>query len=447
MYSCGPTVYNDAHIGNFRSVIMYDLVRRSFEYLGYEVKQVMNITDVDDKIIARAKEENRSSAEISKKYEKIFLNDLDKLNVLRPTIFPHATEYIADMIKLIEDLLARDFAYKIDSGPEKGIYMKVSKVSDYGILLGKNGQEAIEAAQQSEEGSGNVNKQDPRDFALWKFYTEDDGDVVFDASFGRGRPGWHIECSAMAMKALGQTFDIHSGGADMIFPHHTNEIAQSQSLTGRIPANYWLHYAFVNIAGDKMSKSKKNFYTLKDLEVESVSPLAYRYWLLQAHYRSTVDFTFEAVKASQQALVRLVNAFIELNRRVVADINAEEPEVLARYNTEFKSHIENDFDIPAALATVWKILKDSKVATQDKIDFIKNADKVLGLDLDGFQKQVAKNSIPDEIQALADVREQARKDKDWAKSDALRVEIESRGFVVKDTDNGQEIIKKVADLK
>lgn len=448
MYFCGPTLYNNAHIGNFRSLVSYDLVRRSFEYLGYTVKQVMNFTDVDDKIILRAKEENIPWREVTAKYEKIFLDDMQSLNVKLPTIIPRATEYIADMISMISVLLDKGYAYKTSDG----VYMSVEKVKDYGQLLAEGALADLVSRLSNEDTKERSGKKDARDFALWKFYVPEDGDVVFDATFGRGRPGWHIECSAMAMKTLGETFDLHAGGADMLFPHHTNEIAQSQSVTGEIPAHYWIYFAFVNISGDKMSKSKQNFYTLADLLAQSVSPLAYRYWLLQAHYRTPVDFSFESVKAAQQGLLRLVNIFLELNSRIKTANQEGHQEnssgELDKYFTDFKSCLENDFDMPGALATVWKILKDSKITASEKLHFLKKTDEVLGLDLEGFQKQVAENlkaefdqPLPPEIQALAELRDVARKEKDWPKADALRKEIESRGFTVKDLTDKQEIRK------
>lgn len=460
MYTCGPTVYNNAHIGNFRTVVMSDLVRRSLEYLGYEVKQVMNITDVDDKIISKAKEEGKSPREIAEKYEKIFLDDIDKLNVLRPSVMPHATKHITDMIDMIKELISRGFAKgvgKVGGGvinTKDSVYMEISKVKDYGKLLGETGRLALTNQQGHPNDVGqqviNLVKDNPGDFALWKFYKDEDGDTVFDAPFGRGRPGWHIECSAMAMKTLGETFDIHAGGMDMIFPHHTNEIAQSESLTGVPLANYWMHYAFVNIAGDKMSKSKQNFYTLDDLVAESVSPLAYRFWLLQAHYRSTVDFTFEAVKAAQQGLLRLIAQYIELEKAIAGNATdnvTNDQKAFDAYHEEFRDHIEDDFDIPGALATVWKALKDSKLSKIQKRDFLLETDRVLGLNLPSFIDPAAleaakiKTELPPEIEALAELRNQARADKDWVKSDALRAEIEARGFTVKDIDGGETLIK------
>jgi cysteinyl-tRNA synthetase len=408
----------------------------------------MNFTDVDDKIILRAKEENIPWREVTAKYEKIFRDDMQSLNVKLPTIIPRATEYIADMISMISTLLDKGYAYKTSDG----VYMSVEKVKDYGQLLAEGALKDLESRLAKENTGEKNDKTDPRDFAIWKFYVPEDGDVVFETPFGSGRPGWHIECSAMAMKTLGETFDLHAGGADLLFPHHTNEIAQSQSATGKIPAHYWIYFAFVNVTGDKMSKSKQNFYTLLDLHKEFVSPLAYRYWLLQAHYRTPVDFSFESVKAAQQGLLRLVNIFLELNSRVKTANQEGHQETssgeLDKYFTNFKSCLENDFDMPGALATVWKILKDSKITAGEKLHFLKKTDEVLGLDLEGVQKQVNQmlerefnQPLPPEIQALAELRDLARKEKDWPKADALRKEIESRGFTVKDLADKQEIRK------
>ena len=271
MYHCGPTVYDYAHIGNLRAYISWDILRRTVEYAGYDVKQVMNITDIDDKTIKRSHDEGLTLSELTNKYENIFLADLRHLNIKVPEHLPHAREHVAGMIAIIEKLIRDGFAYKTDDG----VYFDIAKSEGYGTLVELD----LSAVTQSRIASDEYDKKNARDFALWKFWTADDGDNAFEASFGRGRPGWHIECSAMAISELGETVDIHTGGVDLLFPHHTNEIAQSEAFTGKPFAKYWLHNEFVMVDNKKMSKSLDNFYTLKTIVESGFSPLAYRYWV------------------------------------------------------------------------------------------------------------------------------------------------------------------------
>jgi cysteinyl-tRNA synthetase len=275
-------------------------------------------------------------------------------------------------------------------------------------------------------------KENPRDFAVWKFKTPDDGDNSWQAPFGEGRPGWHIECSAMAMKALGSTIDIHTGGIDLIFPHHTNEIAQSESATGMKFVNYWLHGGFVNIGEDKMAKSKGNFLKLSDLEDKSISPLAYRYWLMTAHYRSQVNFTYEAVHAAQNALIRLM---------ATVSTYPEGGSVIPSYKERFQAFINDDLDTPQAIALMWELIKDVTVSPADKRATIADFDKVFGLKL-GSVPTIQDEKIPEEVKALAEARQQARLEKDWIKADALRAEIKARGYDVKDEAKGFDLIRE-----
>ena len=296
MYHCGPTVYDTPHIGNYRTFVMNDVVRRVFEYNSYQVIQAMNVTDVDDKTIRRSREEGISLNALTRKYEKLFMEGITSLNILTPHHLIRATEHIPSMIELIQTLLDKKIAYTTSDG----VYMSIEKVKDYGALA------HLKKTDISKERIANdeYDKSNPHDFALWKFTTSDDVDNSWEAPFGKGRPGWHIECSAMAMKVLGETIDIHTGGNDLIFPHHTNEIAQSESATGKTFAHYWMHGAFMNVEEEKMAKSKGNFIKLESLHDQMISPIAYRYWLLTAHYRSPVNFTYAAVQAAQSALVQ-----------------------------------------------------------------------------------------------------------------------------------------------
>lgn len=424
MYQCGPTVYDTSHIGNYRTFVMDDIIRRVFEWNAYSVDQAMNITDVDDKTIKRSAAEKIPLKELTLKYEKLFLEGLASLNILLPHHVIRATEYIQSMIELIQTLLDREIAYKA----EDGIYLSIGKVNNYGELA------KLSPASLSRERIANdeYDKDDPHDFALWKFKTAPDGDVAWDAPFGAGRPGWHIECSAMAMKTFGPTVDIHTGGTDLLFPHHTNEIAQSESATGKTFARYWIHGAFMNVNEEKMAKSRKNFLKLEDLTAESISPIAYRYWLLTAHYRSPVNFSFDAVKAAQNALIRLmatVRDYPEGGTPLSASVEA------------FTAAINNDFDMPRAVALTWELIKDESVSEADKRATLLKFDTIFGLGL-GSIPQGQEESIPTEIIALSEAREEARSAKDWKKADALRMEMEERGYTVKDTSAGPKILKQ-----
>jgi cysteinyl-tRNA synthetase len=433
IYNCGPTVYDTPHIGNYRTFVMYDLLRRVFEYNDYDVKQVMNITDVDDKTIRRSREEKITRAELAEKYGKLFLEGLVSMNIKIPEQLLKATDNIEAMIQLIETLLKKEIAYKASDG----IYIHIDKVKDYGRLANLNaadlnGNSSNEKPRHERIANDEYDKDDPRDFSIWKFKTSDDSDNSWPAPFGEGRPGWHIECSAMAMKALGPTIDIHTGGADLIFPHHVNEIAQSESATGQQFVHYWMHGAFININEEKMAKSKGNFFKLEDLAGESISPLAYRYWLLTAHYRSPVNFTYEAVRAAQNGLIRLmaaVGAYPAGGKAIPA------------YKERFQAYINDDLDMPQAVALAWELVKDSSISDADKKATLIDFDRVFGLKLDSVPA-LKEEAIPAEVTALAEAREDARKAKDWKKADALRVEIESRGFEVLDSAEGFKVRAK-----
>lgn len=423
IYQCGPTVYDTPHIGNYRSFVMGDIMRRVLEYNDYSVIQTMNITDVDDKTIRKSHEQGVPLNTITKKYERLFLEDLQSLNVLTPHHVVRATEHVEDMISLVQILLDKKIAYKTDDG----IYMSIAKVKNYGLLA------RIDTTKLSTDKitHDEYNKNDPRDFALWKFKTPEDKEVSWQASFGEGRPGWHIECSAMSMKIFGPTIDIHIGGTDLVFPHHTNEIAQSESTTGKTFVRYWVHGAFMTMNQEKMAKSKQNTIKLQDLIQASVSPLAYRYWLLTAHYRSLVNFGYEALHGAQNALIRLLT-----------DIGSypDGGNVSLPYQNRFRDFVNDDMDMPKAIALVWEINRDKKISDADKKATLIDFDKVFGLKLSSVPK-TEKELIPPEIQALGYAREQARKNKEWDKADALRTEINTRGYVVHDAPDGISITK------
>ncbi|MFA5020070.1 MAG: cysteine--tRNA ligase [Candidatus Pacearchaeota archaeon] len=419
MYSCGPTVYNYAHIGNLRTYVFNDLLKRSLTFLGYKVTHVMNITDVDDKTIKNSIKEGMDLKDFTTKYEKIFFEDLQEMNILKPTHILRATESIDEMVKLIKQLIKKGYAYKTTDG----IYFSIDKFKDYGKLAN------LDKSRKTKEriNSDEYDKENLRDFALWKFWTEEDGDVYWETEIGKGRPGWHIECSAMSMKILGNTLDIHTGASDLIFPHHTNEIAQSEAATGKKFVNYWVHGGFLTMKEGKMSKSLGNVYYLKDLKQKGFSPLEYRYMCLTTHYRSPLLFSIENLEAAKNAYQRLKNICENINDNKKAD---------EKYIDEFKKALEDDLNIPKALQVLWELVRDTK--SESKKSTIKEFDKVLGLDL--LKKDVL--IIPGNVQDLVSQRETARKTKNWKKADELRDKINKLGYVVNDTDKGPEIKKK-----
>lgn len=419
MYHCGPTVYDFAHIGNLRAFIINDILRRALEYAGLDVKQVMNITDVDDKMIARAAEEGVSIHTLAREYTNFLLADFKALNILIPHKIPHATEHIGGMIVMIEKLLRDGFAYKASDG----IYFEVAKAKNYGALAHLDLYAEIESRIEAVQ-----DKKSPRDFALWKFETPEDGGVAYDASFGRGRPGWHIECSEMARDTLGETIDIHTGGVDLIFPHHTNEIAQSEAVNGKLFARMWVHTEFMMIDGQKMSKSLGNIITLKSIIERGFSPFAFRYFVLGAHYRSKQNFTWEALEGAE-------NALRKLNDHIGEEIGRVDKDCQKR----FAEFIANDLDTPRALALAWEVAKNKIISAADKTATLLDFDRVLGL---GVSPRL-EMTIPLEIRNLSTRREEARKNKDWAKSDKLRDEINSLGWDISDTDKGSKISKLI----
>lgn len=417
MYHCGPTVYDFAHIGNLRSFIINDVLRRTFEYAGYEVKQVMNITDVDDKMIARAVKEGVSIHTLAREYSNFLFADFKALNILTPHQMPHATEHVGGMVMMIEKLLRSGYAYRTSDG----VYFEVEKAVNYGALaqldLNADTESRVESVQE---------KKSPRDFALWKFETSDDYGVAYEASFGRGRPGWHIECSEMARDTLGETIDIHTGGVDLIFPHHTNEIAQSEAANEKPLARMWVHTEFVMIDGQKMSKSLGNHTTLKTVTERGFLPVVFRYFVLGAHYRSKLNFTWEALEGAQTALARLTGHLSQ-------DVGA----VNEAYRKRFEEIIVNDLDTPRALALAWEVAKDETLSPADKTATLLDFDRVFGFGLAPQQEEI----IPAYIESLVHTREEARKNKKWADSDRLRDEINSLGWNIEDTDKGPKISK------
>jgi len=426
LYTCGPTVYNHLHIGNWRAYIFADLLKRYLKYSGYEVKHVMNITDVEDKIIREVKRQNKTLKELTEFYTEEFFKDRDLLNIISADTYTKATDYISEMVELIKKLIENGFAYKADDG---SVYFNIHKDAEYGKLSHFKLSDLKENADNRLDKKDEYEKENAKDFALWKAWTEDDGNVFWDTELGKGRPGWHIECSAMSMKNLGESFDIHTGGVDNIFPHHENEIAQSECATGKPFAKYFMHNEHLLVDGQKMAKSAGNFYTLEDLIEKGIDPIAYRLWLYTSNYSTRTNFTIEAILGSQTALIRLKEAVLALGDDV-GSVNND-------LKNRFMEYLDNNLDSPKALALVWDLLKDNSISNADKKATILDFDKVLGFELDKIKEEI----IPDEVLELSKEREQARAEKDWTKSDNLRKKINSLGYEIKDTDSGSKISK------
>jgi len=426
LYTCGPTVYNHLHIGNWRAYVFADLLKRYLIYKDYSVKHIMNITDVEDKIIREIQNKNQTLKELTEYYTEEFYKDRDLLNILPADKYTKATDFVSEMVNLIKKLISNGFAYKEKDG---SIYFDISKDIDYGKLSHFKLSDLKENADNRLK-MDEYEKENAQDFALWKAWTPLDGNVFWETELGKGRPGWHIECSAMSMSELGESFDIHTGGVDNIFPHHENEIAQSECATGKTFANYFIHNEHLLVDGKKMAKSAGNFYTLDDLIEKGIDPLAFRLWLYTSNYSTRTNFTIDTVNGSQIALMRL--------REAVLALGDELGSVDTNYQTRFIEYLDNNLDSPKALSLVWEILKDSTLFNKDKKMTILDFDKVLGFNLDKIKKEI----IPDEIENLAKERELARINKDWQKSDEIRKQINSLGFEIKDTDSTYQISKK-----
>lgn len=421
LYTCGPTTYDFVHIGNLRTFIFEDILQRVLEADGYKVKRVMNITDIDDKIIKGAKEKNLPINEFSAPYERAFFQDLEKLNIKSANVYPKATEHIGHMIKYIEELIKKDLAYveKDDS-----VYFDISKFKDYGKLSGLKGQTLKSTTRVLAD---EYSKDDVQDFALWKAVSADE--VGYNSPWGFGRPGWHIECSVMSQENLGETFDIHAGAVDLIFPHHENEIAQSEGKTSHKFVNFFVEGDHLLVNGQKMAKSAGNFYKLKDLEDKDFDPLSFRYLCLTAHYRDQLNFTRESLEAAQNALNNLRN-----------EIRAwEQPKIgCAEFEQRFMEAANNDLNLPQALAVLWEMVK-SDYPTSAKAESVLKFDRVLGLKLDEYLGKPLE--VPADVMELVKKRENARKSGDFKQSDKLRHEIKKLGFEIEDTPKGPRVKK------
>lgn len=430
LYTCGPTVYDYAHIGNLRTYTFEDILKRVLKYNNYSVNHVMNITDVghltddgdngEDKMEKGSRRDGKTAWEIAEFYTKKFQENLKDLNILEPSIWCKATDHIPEQIAMVETLMDKGFTYTTSDG----IYFDTTKIPDYGKLVNLQNQE-LEAGARVDMGE----KKNPHDFALWKFTAEGEKRQMEWMAFGRmGFPGWHIECSAMATKYLGEQFDIHCGGIDHKPVHHTNEIAQTESTTGVQPwVKIWMHGEFLNDQTGKMSKSKGDFLTLEVLKQKGFDPLAYRYFLLSAHYRKQLSFSFEALEAAQNGLNNLRRKIAEIPDHVAKD---------QHHSEAFLAAINDDLNMPEALAVVWNGVKEGTLSIETIIHF----DKVLGLNL--HQRDITPEPIPDFIQKLVDERTLAREAKDFKRSDELRDQIIKEGYELEDTKEGQKVKKK-----
>jgi cysteinyl-tRNA synthetase len=439
MYTCGPTVYNRAHIGNFRAYIFEDLLRRHLKWSGYRLTHVMNLTDVDDKTIRASKAEGIPLKQFTRRYIDAFFQDIDTLGIERAEHYPAATDHIPDMIEMIRILLEKGIAYRSDDG---SIYFSIQKFPAYGCLarLDRAGLRPGARVAQDE-----FEKEDAADFALWKAWSDKDGDIAWDSPWGRGRPGWHIECSAMSMKLLGPSFDIHCGGVDNIFPHHECEIAQSESVTGRPFVKYWLHCAHLIVDGRKMSKSLGNFLTLDDLLKEGFTGREIRYQLLATHYRQTLNFTREGLHAARAALQR-VDEFAERLRACAGDAAGALPDWAASGRAAFRAGLDDDLNISAALAALFDMLRAGNKALDAGVVSPGEARATLNLidELDSVLNVLKPPpaAADGEVMALVAARQAARAAKNWAESDRLREEIARRGWIVQDTPHGPKVRRK-----
>ena len=440
IYSCGPTVYSYAHIGNFRTYIFMDNLRRMLEYNGYTLKHVMNITDVghlesdsdegEDKMEKAAKKENKSPYEIAEFYTKAFFKDMEKLHIERPEIIAKATEHIPDMLEFAKEIVKNGYGYETSTA----IYFDVSKLDKYPVLSNRNIEEQIAGARVDVDPE----KRNPYDFAIW-IKAPKNHIMKWDSPWGLSYPGWHLECSAMSRKYLGEEFDIHTGGVDHIPTHHENEIAQSKGAFGKIPARIWMHVEFLQIDGGKMSKSLGNVYTISQLEEKGIEALAYKLFCYTAHYRTKLNFTFEGAAASQKALNRLREAFVKHNN---GNDNVDD-ELIQKYKNKFLDAINDDLNMPLAMSTVWELarndLKSRKIS-----DLLLDFDRVLGLDLKNSEKYLEEQNkveLPDEIADLLEKRKKAREEKNWQLSDEIRDVLKEKGYIVKDTKEGMTVEK------
>lgn len=442
IYSCGPTVYSYAHIGNFRAYVFMDTLRRVLKANKYSLKHVMNITDVghlesdadegEDKMEKAAKKENKDPYEIANFYTDIFFKDMGRLNIEKPEIIAKATEHISDMLEFVKKIIENGYAYETS----KAIYFDISKLDHYPVLSNRNLDDQIAGARVDVDKE----KKNPYDFALW-IKAPENHIMKWESPWGLSYPGWHLECSAMGRKYLGDEFDIHTGGVDHIPTHHENEIAQSKGCTGHIPAKSFMHVEFLQVDGGKMSKSLGNTYTLDNLKEKGIEPLAYKLFCYTAHYRTKLNFTFESALSSQKALNRLREGYL-LHKEAKEQI---EEEKINEYKTRFIDAVNDDLNMPLAMGIVWEVVRN-QVKSEQYAKLLVEFDKILGLKIENskeYLKEQEKIELPQEILELIEQRKKARETKNWAESDRIRDELKEKGYIVKDCKEGMTIEKEI----
>ncbi|NIT04434.1 cysteine--tRNA ligase [Candidatus Saccharibacteria bacterium] len=427
MYTCGPTVYGPSHVGHARTYVNFDLLKRVLEYGGYKVRHVLNITDVHDDMIEEARKQGTDIKKLANRYIEEFYRDLGRLNVEPPDLFPRVTEQIGGIIKMVQDLIDKGYAYERDGS----VYFDVSKFKKYGKLSGIKLKKAKTGTRVDVDKH---EKEEAADFALWKGSQEGDEEVsaVWDSPWGKGRPGWHIECSVMSREHLGETLDIHGGALDLRFPHHENEIAQSEAVSGKRFVNYWVHAGLLTVEGQKMAKSLGNYIRFDEIVQKDYYPLAFRYLVLTAHYRSELNFTWASLEAAQKALDKL--------RDEISTWDSPGRVGCAEYENKFEEMINDDLDIPGAVALMWELVKVKDLPTHSKMKTLLKMDKVFGLKL----SEVGQVEVPEEVRKLIDERERLREEGNWEESDKIRDHVEQLGYRVEDSEEGP-VVKKVKD--
>jgi len=442
MYVCGPTVYNFFHIGNARPLVVFDTMRKYLEYRGDKVTYVQNFTDVDDKIINRSREEGITAPEVSEKYIKEYFDDAQALNVRKADVHPRVSQTMDEIIQFVQDLIDKGYAYEADGD----VYYRARKFEGYGKLSGQNIDDLESGARIMIEEK----KEDPLDFALWKKRKEPD-EIAWESPWGMGRPGWHIECSTMARKYLGDTIDLHAGGQDLMFPHHENEIAQSEAHNGCTFSKYWMHNAYITVNNEKMSKSKGNFFTVRDIRKQGYDGETIRYFLLSGHYRSPINFSEELMEQSKQSLARMQNAKLNLEHLIETEEGAmtgEEKKTLEgfdKFRQQFNDAMDDDLNTADAISAVFELITAINTAVIDGCskEFAEKSLESMQVlcDVLGLLQQEKDNSVDDDIRKLVDERQEARKNKDFARADEIRDELKAKGITLKDTPQGVQIIK------
>ncbi|MCK5044727.1 cysteine--tRNA ligase [Candidatus Parcubacteria bacterium] len=446
MYSCGPTVYNYVHLGNLRAYLFVDLLKRYLRYSGFEVKHVMNITDIDDKTIKGSQEAGKPLKEFTEFYFQAFLQDLESLNMVKPDVIAKATEHIEEIVNMIKRLEQNGYSYEIN----KSTYFRIAKFKNYGKLA-RLEKQSFKRDAEGRNIKDEYGKEEANDFALWKAWEPEHGDIYWDTEIGKGHPGWHIECSAMSTKYLGETFDIHTGGIDLIFPHHTNEIAQSEGATGKKFVNYWLHNGFLVVDGQKMSKSLHNFYTLRNIQEKGYNSLLVRLILLKTHYRQQLNFTFQGFNEAETIVAKFLDFLINLD--FVENEKGNEVQIgslIEESRNEFKKGMDDDLNISEALAAIFnfineinKVIKSLNTKQAQKIkDYILEIDSVLGfikLFYRQHQERLKELTNDSAVKELLAKRVEARKNKDYESADKLREELLKKGIIVNDVQGGYKV--------